>query len=301
MESLSHQASLKAAPESGTMASMSTPSPSSSFHGSRFFKVLGRIDEESSFRASLSNITSQDSSPRSSNNSEDSGGTDWLTPLSPESHSTFNDIRKQSLHSSQNTNINSNGNFDETRNQNVTVVTTVSKVEDSKMDAASSIENRQDRSSPLTTNLQEQEQPQYSSSSSLPSLSFDHTEDRLQQQQQKNRKEDRDKMRRENEALQKQCEELERIILQMKTEGNILQMRTVMKLKSYQTKIDRATEQKQQLETQCHELEDRIWNLRTETRLRQESIWAAEEKLQQQKKREQSRGSNAPNGTALGK
>jgi len=307
MASLSRQASAKAAKVSAP-TSMIPPSSSAPFHGSRFFKALGRIDEESSFRASLSNVTSQDSSPRSSNNSEDSEGTDWLAALSPESHATFTDVKKQSIQSNQITNIDSGRNRTIAENQNVSVMITVSNVEDPKMDAAAAlVENRQDRSSPITIRSQNQQDTSSSSSSPLYSSLSDHPEERLQQEQpqqlqeRKDRTENREKMKRENEALRKKCEELESIMLQMKTEGNILQMRTVMKLESYQTEIDRATQKKQQLERQCHELEDRIWSLRNETRLKQESIWAAEEKLRQQRKREQNHGNVAAYGTEQGR
>ena len=303
MASLSRQASAKA-PKGSAPTSMIAPSSSASasFHGPRIFK-LGRIDEESSFRASLSNINSQDSSPRSSNNSEYTEGTDWLTALSPESHVAFTDIKKQSIESSQYMSINGSRNHYIRDNQNDIIVANVSNVEDPKMDAAALPENRQDRSSPITTKSRTQPQPIYSSSSPMHSSLSEQTEDHLRQQQlqQKDRKENRDKMKRENEALRKQCEELESIVLQMKTEGNILQMRTVMKLKSYETEIDRATKEKQRLEQQCHELEDRIWGLRNETRLKQESIWAAEEKLRQQRKRELSRGKDATTAAAQGK
>ena len=94
--------------------------------------------------------------------------------------------------------------------------------------------------------------------------------------------EDEQQLKQENIALQRRCEELESIFLQMKTEGNVFQARTTLELKSYRTKIDRATATKETLQTQCRELEDRIWNLRDEMRSRQEEIWDTEKKLRHQ-------------------
>jgi hypothetical protein len=258
------------------------------FHGSRFFKVLGRIDEESTFRASLSNMTSQDSSPRSSSN--DSEANDWLTPLSPESYSTHSEKMSPAHNNIVNSNSNSNissSNMTNSNNHNVTVVATVTNVEDANFDAAASTERRQDRSSPIHPQSQTPSLPPNDSELLLRPCPSAPVRNRSQQQQhpqpqQKEKKEEQ--IKRENEALQKECEELESMILQMQTESNILQVRTARKLQNYKAQIERATEEKQFLQRQCQQLEDKVWDLRTETRLKQESIWATEEKLRRQAK-----------------
>lgn len=79
--------------------------------------------------------------------------------------------------------------------------------------------------------------------------------------------EDEQQLKQENIALRRECEELESIIIQMKTEGNVFQARTTLELKNYRVKIESAAVAKETLQTQCRELEDRIWNLRDEMRL----------------------------------
>ena len=262
----------------------------STFRGSKFFKVLGRIDEESSFRASLSNITSQDSSPRSDEGEHEVN--DWLTPIRHGTNSN-NYKREQmsppaTLNSMSNTsNIKKNINS----NQNITVVTTVTTVEDPKMDAASSTERRQDRSSPIPLKSQTPSPSPYDSlPSQMHSTSSGSSRDQhgwhQHQQHHAPKSQDEDQIRRENKALQRECDELESIILQMKTEGNTLQVRTALKLKKYRAQIEKATEEKERLQTQCSELEDKILRIRTETHLKQESIWATEEKLRKQKQQQ---------------
>lgn len=258
------------------------------FRGSKFFKVLGRIDEESSFRASLSNMTSQDSSPRSDESEHEVN--DWLTPVSsPQRYGTnSNNYNREQLSPPATLNSMSDTKNNINSNQNVTVVTTVTNVEDPKMDAASSTERRQDRSSPIPLKSQTPSPSPYDSlPSQMHSTSSSSSRDQHGwHQHPASKSQDEDQIRRENMALQRECEELESIILQMKTEGNTLQVRTALKLQKYRTQIEKATEEKERLQTQCSELEDKILRIRTETHLKQESIWAAEEKLRKQKQQQ---------------
>ena len=256
-----------------------------SFHDSTFFKVLGRIDEETSFRASLSNITSQDSSPRSLNTSGDSNVTDWLTPLSPETfgNNNFSEKKISPADSQSSFGINDNDS-NENGSHNISVITTITNVEDPKMEAAASAERRQDRSSPILLKSQNSSISPSNSESSLQSCLSGSTQDHhWRQEQLPTDDKDEEQVRRENLAVQRECQELELIVLRMKTEGNILQVRTQLKLKNYRAEIERATATKESIQTQCRELEDKIWSLRTETRLRQEAIWDAEKKLRSQK------------------
>ena len=94
--------------------------------------------------------------------------------------------------------------------------------------------------------------------------------------------EDEQQLKQENTALRRECEELESIVIQMKTEGYVFQARTTLELKTYREKIERAAVAKETLQTQCRELEDRIWNLRDEMRSRQEEIRDTEKKLRHQ-------------------
>jgi hypothetical protein len=207
--------------------------------------------------------------------------------VSPKSYNTTATNEKKGRPAIHNNNSNSNSN--NTNNHNVTVVTTLTKVKDPKMDAAASAERRQDRSPPIPLKSQTPGPSQYSSSSSLPPSLSAPTRDHWrqhQQQQLRQKGHDEEQFKRENVALQKECEELELIILQMKMEGNIFHTRTGMGLGNYRTEIEKATEEKDQLQDQCKDLEDQIWSLRNETRLKQESIWATEEKLRLQKKRQ---------------
>jgi len=193
---------------------------------------------------------------------------------------------------------NNNSNGKSRNNLNVTVVTSVTKVKDPKMDAATSAERRQDRSSPTPLKSQTPSPSRYSSSSSLPQSLPAPTRDHWRQQlPQKGH--DEEQFKRENEALQKECEELESIILQMKTEGNIFQTRTAIGLGNYQTEIEKTTEEKDKLQNLCKDLEDQIWSLRNKKRLQQENIWATEEKLRLQKKRQPRRFGNQKAASAM--
>jgi hypothetical protein len=269
-----------AAPTKSSMATKAKAA-AASFQGSRFFKGLGRIDEESSIR----NMTSQDSSPRSTNSTDHSETIDWSMSL-------------KNYNTKDNRNNKSNNKSKSSNNHNVTVVTSVTKVKDPKMDAAASAERRQDRSSPIPLKSQTPSPSRYSSSSSLPPSLPAPTRDHWQQQQPQ-KGHDEEQFKRKNKALQKECEELESIILQMKTEGNIFQTRTAIGLGNYQTEIEKTTQEKHQLQNLCKDLEDQIWSLRNETRLQQESIWDTEEKLQLQKRRQPRRLGNQKAASAM--
>jgi len=210
---------------------------------------------------------------------------------------------------------NSNSDSSCAMNNNVAVMTTITNVADPKLEAASA-ERRQDRSSPIHL-----AQPQPAAATSFSSLdsssassgeqhqrqptarrgpSRDNRRQREQEQlqvhrQQQIRKQKQNErqiqpeewIKRENEALQKECEELESILLQNRTEGNLIKMRTALKLRNYETEIRRATNEKEKLVEHCRGLEDQIWRIRKETRLKQESIWNAEEALRLQQQRQQ--------------
>eukprot|EP00531_Pseudo-nitzschia_arenysensis_P002352 CAMPEP_0116135840 /NCGR_PEP_ID=MMETSP0329-20121206/11407_1 /TAXON_ID=697910 /ORGANISM="Pseudo-nitzschia arenysensis, Strain B593" /LENGTH=306 /DNA_ID=CAMNT_0003630671 /DNA_START=115 /DNA_END=1035 /DNA_ORIENTATION=+ len=283
---------------SEAMVHVSELNEPASFHDSTFFKVLGRIDEETSFRTSLSNMTSQDSSPRSMNSSGDSEVTDWLTPLSPENFGNINLNEKQLLHGNSQTRFGSNSNSNsniipDNKTQNITVVATITEIEDRKIETVTAVERRQDRSSPTLLKSQISSiSPSNSVSSLQSSLSEttrDHSQHGHEQHLPKVSKDD-EQLRKENLALQRECEELEAMVLKMKTDGNILQVRTAFTLKNYRAEIERATMAKESLQTQCRELEDKILSLRTETRLQQDAIWDAEKKLRSQTKKQQKFG-----------
>ena len=251
---------------SKALASLLDSNAPATFRDSTFFNVLGRIDEESSSRASLSNMTSQDSSPRSFKSFDGTEQSDQINLVPSEFCKTDTKIGSSN-----------------TIERNVPVVANITTIEDPKMKNIDSIERRQDRSSPILGKSQSQAMSPTISFSSRNSSSPGLTQSqnhhlRLQGNSEPQDVEHEDKLKRENAILRRECEELESMILQMKTEGNIFQVKTAIKLKNYCAKIERATLAKKNLQTQCRELEDRIWSLRDETQSRQEEIWDAEKK-----------------------
>ena len=256
-----------ASDSSKVLASLLDSNVPATFLDSTFFNVLGRIDEESSSRASRSsNMTSHGSSPRSFKSFDGIESSDQVDLVTPEFCTTDSKVG------------NSN-----TVERNVPVVAKITTIEDPKMKNIDSIERRQDRSSPILGKSQSQAMsPTISCSSrnsSSPGLTqSQHHHLRLQGDSEPQDVEHEDQLKRENTNLRRECEELESMILQMKTESNIFQVKTAIKLKNYRAKIERATLAKKNLQTQCRELEDRIWSLRDETQSRQEEIWDAEKK-----------------------
>ncbi len=267
-----------ASDSSGASASLLDSNALATFRNSTFFNVLGRIDEESSSRASHSNMTSQDSSPRSFKSSDGSESADRLNPMPPEFFESNNCAGKKGISSAE---IGSSDIVD----RNVPVVTTIMtrSIENPEMNNVDSIERRQDRSSPILGKSSFQALSPNISFSSRTSHSPGLTQSQHHHLWQEGDSEPQDveceeQLKRENTILQRECEELESILLQMKTEGNIFQVKTALKLKNYRAKIERATLAKQNLQTQCRELEDRIWSLRDETQTRQEEIWDADQR-----------------------
>lgn len=225
-------------------------------------------------------MTSQDSSQRGSSDSSDD--CDWFSPLLlPPANFSTNEKKKPRADGNNSTITNNS----HANNHSITVVTSITNVDDPKMDVAVSAEHRQDQSSPAPLTSRTASSAQYSSQSSSAQDKWSQ-QLQLKQEQQKQQQQQRlgkEQIKRDNMALRNKCEELESIILQMRTEGNILQTRTALKLQNYQIEIEKATLEKQRREQQCRELEDNIWRLRTETQLRQENIWAAKAKVRKQK------------------
>ena len=83
------------------------------------------------------------------------------------------------------------------------------------------------------------------------------------------------------------------MILQMKTESNLLRIQSAAQLQNYQIQIEKAFEEKQRLQNNCNKMEDQIWNLRTITRLKEENKWRPENRLWKQRKQPQVYGSEA--------
>ena len=258
-----------------------------SFHRSRIFKGLGRIDEDKSFRASLSNrsITSQNSSPRPLDDTNDSEVNDWLASLSPETHNTNQNKNDRPELSRETKTVNNNTSIRKTD-----LVSTVTHARDPKIDDEAPAEHRQDQALCVAPKPQSNLLSQNDSISS--SCSPSHAKLRGQQQHPQHDLDD-EEIKRENEALRKECDELSEMILQMKTESNLLRIQSAAQLQNYQIQIEKAFEEKQRLQNNCNKMEDQIWNLRTITRLKEENKWRTENRLWKQRKQPQVYGNEA--------
>jgi len=285
MASLTRSSSLSSKAPSLANA-VASPKP---FHAPKFFKVLGRIDEESSFRASsLSNTTYNDFSQDCSTTSSEEGSTErWPMTLPPVERSTrgnSNDVEKETdkptmaIHNKHN---------DQTNLRMATAPRNIGDGDGPKSDAAAP-ERRQDRSTVIAPLVSSSTEPHHV----LHSNQKHHHQHHHHQQQQAIR--DRDHRRqhqrqqlaqqhRDNEALLRKCEELESAILEFRNEGNIVQMRTLVRFRNCQAEIQRANSEKQALEKECRSLEDQIREIRKETQQKRESILQAEEQYKQRR------------------
>ena len=79
-------------------------------------------------------------------------------------------------------------------------------------------------------------------------------------------------LRHENEGMKKECEELESMIVSLRTQSNLIQGRTIMKVQDYQTSIDQSIEEQDKLQTNCRRMEQQILKLRNDITERQYQI-----------------------------
>eukprot|EP00536_Pseudo-nitzschia_multiseries_P005818 jgi/Psemu1/303654/fgenesh1_kg.116_\ len=147
--------------------------------------------------------------------------------------------------------------------------------------AATAAEGRQDQSSELVSpalSATEHEQHRV-----IYSKQKVHRNHRDRDHHRDNQRKQLAQQHKDNEGLLRECEELESTIFELQSEGNIRQMRTLLRFRNYQAEIQRVTCEKQALEAECRNLEDQIRNLRKETEQKQKNIMQAEEQSEQRR------------------